>query len=50
MTEILRRLIRTPQGQLGLLIVGLVLIVVIAGPSIAPHNPESLAPLSGRRV
>jgi peptide/nickel transport system permease protein len=45
LTEILRRLIRSPQGQLGLLIVGLLLIVVIVGPSIAPHNPESLAPL-----
>ena len=45
MTEIARRLIRTPQGQLGLLIVALILIVVIVGPSIAPHDPESLAPL-----
>jgi len=45
MIEVLRRLLRTPQGQVGLLIVGLILIVVIVGPSIAPHNPEGLSPL-----
>jgi len=45
MIEILHRLLRTPQGRLGLLIVGLILIVVIVGPWIAPHNPEGLAPL-----
>ena len=45
MIEILRRTARTPQGLLGLIIVGLILLVVILGPLLAPYNPESLSPL-----
>jgi peptide/nickel transport system permease protein len=46
MTEFLKRLSRTPQGAIGGLIVLLALIIVIFGPSLAPHDPESLAPLA----
>jgi peptide/nickel transport system permease protein len=45
MTEILRRMLRSPQGTLGLVLVGLMLIVVIVGPWIAPYNPEVFSPL-----
>lgn len=45
MTEVLRRMLRSPQGALGLCIVALIALVVLAGPALAPHNPESLAPL-----
>jgi peptide/nickel transport system permease protein len=46
MTEFLKRLLRTPQGAIGLVLVLLVLVVVIFGPSLAPHDPESLKPLA----
>ena len=45
MTEVLRRMLRSPQGALGLILVGLMLLVVIVGPWIAPYNPETFAPL-----
>ena len=45
MIEILKRMTRSPQGAFGLLIVALILIVVIVGPSFAPHDPEKMAPL-----
>lgn len=45
MTEMLRRMLRSPQGALGLLIVGLILLVVILGPALAPYNPDAMAPL-----
>jgi peptide/nickel transport system permease protein len=45
MTEIFRRMLRSPQGALGLLIVGLILLVVILGPALAPYNPDTMAPL-----
>jgi peptide/nickel transport system permease protein len=45
MIEILRRTARTPQGLLGLIIVGVILFVVVLGPLLAPYNPESLSPL-----
>jgi peptide/nickel transport system permease protein len=45
MIELLRRVLRSPQGALGLALVGLILLVVILGPWIAPYDPESLAPL-----
>jgi len=45
MSEILRRMLRSPQGALGLVLVGLMLVVVIVGPWIAPYNPEAFAPL-----
>jgi peptide/nickel transport system permease protein len=46
MIEFLKRLLRTPQGAIGLLIVLLALVIVLFGPSLAPHDPESLAPLA----
>ena len=46
MIEILRRMMRSPQGALGLLIVSLILLVVIVGPWIAPNDPEKMAPLT----
>ena len=45
MAEILRRMLRSPQGALGLVLVVLMLAVAIAGPWIAPNNPETFAPL-----
>ncbi|PZO04091.1 MAG: peptide ABC transporter permease [Hyphomicrobiales bacterium] len=45
MIELLHRVLRSPQGALGLVLVGLILLVVIVGPWIAPYDPESLAPL-----
>ncbi|MEI5663827.1 ABC transporter permease [Bosea sp. CCNWLW174] len=46
MIEILRRMLRSPQGALGLVIVGLILLVVIVGPAVAPYDPEKMAPLT----
>lgn len=46
MIEFLKRLLRTPQGAIGLVVVLLVLIAVVFGPMLAPHDPESLAPLA----
>jgi peptide/nickel transport system permease protein len=45
MAELVRRMLRSPQGRFGLLIVGAMLIVAIVGPLIAPYNPETFAPL-----
>jgi peptide/nickel transport system permease protein len=45
MIEILGRMLRSPQGALGLVIVGLILLVVIVGPWLAPNDPEKMAPL-----
>ncbi len=45
MDERFRRLLRSPQGLLGLVLVGLVLLVVAFGPLVAPYNPEGLFPL-----
>ena len=45
MTEIVRRMLRSPQGALGLMLVGLILLVVILGPLVAPHDPETFSPL-----
>lgn len=44
MTDIMRRMLRSPQGVLGLLLVGLILLVVIVGPLVAPYDPETFAP------
>ena len=46
MIEFLKRLLRTPQGAIGLALILLVLIVVVFGPMLAPHDPESLSPLA----
>ena len=45
MIEILKRMLRSPQGALGLIIVGLILLAVIVGPWFAPYDPEKMAPL-----
>lgn len=45
MIEILKRMLRSPQGALGLVIVALILFVVIVGPWFAPYDPEKMAPL-----
>jgi peptide/nickel transport system permease protein len=45
MVEILRRMLRSPQGTLGLVLVGLILLVVAIGPWFAPYDPEKMAPL-----
>ena len=45
MTEIVRRMLRSPQGALGLMLVGLILLVVILGPLVAPHDPETFSSL-----
>jgi peptide/nickel transport system permease protein len=46
MIEFIKRLLRTPQGAIGVVLVLLVLLVVIFGPLIAPHDPEALSPLA----
>ena len=45
MNNFLRRMIRSPQGALGMLLVGLIFVVVVIGPAIAPHDPEIFSPL-----
>ena len=37
---ILKRAARTPRGAIGLTIAGLVVLIAIVGPLIAPHNPN----------
>lgn len=46
MTDFLRRLLRSPQGALGCLVVGLILIAVIFGPSLTHYGPEDMSPLA----
>uniref|UniRef100_UPI0031016C9C ABC transporter permease n=1 Tax=Neorhizobium sp. EC2-8 TaxID=3129230 RepID=UPI0031016C9C len=46
MTDFIKRLLRTPQGAIGMFLVLLVLVIVLLGPMLAPHDPETLAPLS----
>jgi peptide/nickel transport system permease protein len=46
MIELIRRLLRTPQGALGLSIVVLVLVLILVGPLAAPHDPDAMAPLT----
>lgn len=43
MNDLMRRLLRSPQGALGVVLVGLILVVVVAGPYLAPHNPETFS-------
>ena len=40
------RLMRSPQGKLGMLIIGLVMVMVLFGPYLAPHSPDDMTPLS----
>ncbi|WP_332304809.1 ABC transporter permease [Rhizobium sp. GR12] len=46
MTEFLKRLLKTPQGAIGIFLVVLVLFVVVFGPLVAPYDPEKLSPLA----
>ena len=46
MAELIRRLLRTPQGALGVGIVVLVLALTLIGPIAAPHDPDAMAPLA----
>lgn len=46
MTEAFARLIRSPQGAIGLCIVVLALVLVALGPSLAPYSPETFSPLA----
>jgi peptide/nickel transport system permease protein len=50
MPDLLRRLLRTPQGAIGLALVIVVLLLALAGPELAPHNPEALSPLRRYRA
>ena len=45
MGELFTRLRRTPQGLLGMILVGAMLVVAIAGPWLAPVDPETFQPL-----
>ncbi len=46
MADLLRRLLRTPQGAIGLTIVVIIALLVALGPLLAPYSPEGLAPLN----
>lgn len=46
MSDLVRRLVHTPQGALGLLLVAVALLAAILGPWVAPHSPEGLFPLT----
>lgn len=45
MADILRRLLRSPQGAIGLVLVVLVLALAIIGPSLAPYEPSAMSVL-----
>jgi peptide/nickel transport system permease protein len=42
----LSRLMRSPQGVLGAILVALILILVVAGPWLAPYAPDAMSPLA----
>ncbi|MBV8413105.1 MAG: ABC transporter permease, partial [Alphaproteobacteria bacterium] len=44
MPELLRRLVRSPQGALGLAIVALIVLLAVCGPWLAPYGPDTMAP------
>jgi peptide/nickel transport system permease protein len=46
MRELSGRLLRSPQGAIGALIVAAAILAVLLGPAIAPHAPEGLFPLN----
>ncbi|MGO4569240.1 ABC transporter permease [Rhizobium sp. 2YAF20] len=46
MIDFLKRLLGTPQGGLGLVIVLLVFLAVVIGPMVAPHDPEQMSILA----
>lgn len=41
MGEVMRRLVRTPQGWLGIVIVALAALAALIGPFVAPYGPET---------
>ena len=45
MTNFAQRLLRSPQGAIGITLVSIVLLMVIFGGLIAPHGAEEMAPL-----
>jgi peptide/nickel transport system permease protein len=49
MSEVLARLVRTPQGAIGLVLVGLIAVVVVLGPVLAPYDPNAISPLARYR-
>jgi peptide/nickel transport system permease protein len=46
MSDLVRRLLRSPQGAVGSAIVLVALLAVVGGPLVAPHAPEGLFPLA----
>ncbi len=43
MSELLRRLLRTRQGALGLVLLAPVALAVVLGPVLAPHDPDAIS-------
>lgn len=50
MTEFLKRLLRSSQGLLGTVIVGLVLFVMLSGSALSPWGTEDMQPLARYRA
>ena len=44
MPDLLRRLLRTPQGAIGLAIILVALVMALAGTALAPYSPEQFHP------
>jgi peptide/nickel transport system permease protein len=42
MTEVFRRLLRTPQGAMGVVVLVLLAVLCVAGPFLAPYDPEQI--------
>ena len=42
MAELLRRLVNSPQGAIGVTILAVTIAAVLLGPWVAPQNPEGL--------
>ena len=42
MTDALHRLLRTPQGVLGLALLAVLLLVCLFGGALAPYSPETM--------
>ena len=45
MGDLFRRMRRSPQGMLGMIVVAMMLVIAIGGPWFAPFDPETFAPL-----
>ena len=50
MTELIRRLLRTPQGAVGAAILVLLLVICLFGALIAPEDPEKMNVLARFRA